>query len=255
MNGGIYLSAVPYICFQILKMMKSNYAYKLFCVMFSMCLAVSPVFAQDATTTTKEASIDDLPIKPLRLPALQEVGGSPFFTLDYHMATVQMKNDIAVSNIPVKFNTYSNVMMVQKDGQEMKLESFETVSYDEADADGNIKHYIFGQGFPEVDKQTDHSIYQVVSTGPKVQLLKYYFQKVEDAATLGDYSRKEIVTKEQLYVYVPGGAIKAIKASKKDLAEALPALSDKIEEVVKANSLKMKSESDIALVIEALNKP
>lgn len=236
-------------------MIKRNLSLKLAAMIGGFFLFSAPVLAQDPNGTTKEASIDDLPVKPLRLPALSEVNGSPFFSADYRMATVKLKNDIAVPNIPVKFNTYNNVMMVQKDGQEMKLESFETVAWDETNADGELKHIVFGQGFPEVDKQTDHSIYQVISSGPKVQLLKYYFQKVEDAATLGDYSRKEIVTKEQLYIYVPGGAIKAIKASKKDLAEALPAFTDKIEELVKANSLKMKSESDIVTVVEALNKP
>lgn len=236
-------------------MIKRNLSLKLAAMIGGFFLFSAPVLAQDPNGTTKEASIDDLPVKPLRLPALSEVNGSPFFSADYRMATVKLKNDIAVPNIPVKFNTYNNVMMVQKDGQEMKLESFETVAWDETNADGELKHIVFGQGFPEVDKQTDHSIYQVISSGPKVQLLKYYFQKVEDAATLGDYSRKEIVTKEQLYIYVPGGAIKAIKASKKDLAEALPAFTDKIEELVKANTLKMKSESDIVTVVEALNKP
>ena len=80
-------------------------------------------------------------------------------------------------------------------------------------------------------------------------------QKVEDAATLGDYSRREIVTTEQFYIYVPGGAIKRIKGGKKDFAEALPDLSVKINEFVAANSLKLKSEGELTMLVEALNKP
>jgi hypothetical protein len=94
-----------------------------------------------------------------------------------------------------------------------------------------------------------------VSSGSKVQLLKYVSQKVEDVATLGDYSRRELVLSEQLYVYVPGGNIKRIKASKKDLVEALPAMSAKIDEIASANNLKLKNEAEIAVVVEALNKP
>ena len=202
-----------------------------------------------------EASIDDLQVKPMRLPALQEVGGSPFFSPDYIPASVHIKNDVTVTDVPVKFNIYSNAMMVRKDGQEMKLESFDIVSYDEAGTDGSVKNYKFRQGYPEIDNHTPESIYQVISMGPKVHLLKYLSQKVEDAATLGDYSRREIITTEQLYIYVPGGSIKRIKASKQAIVDALPSLSAKIDEIASANNLKLKSEADIILLVEALNKP
>ena len=91
--------------------------------------------------------------------------------------------------------------------------------------------------------------------GTKVQLLKFLSQKVEDTPTLGDYSRKEIVTTQQLYIYTPNGEIKRIKASKQSLVEALPSLSAKIDEVVTANKLNLKSEADITELVEALNKP
>jgi hypothetical protein len=80
-------------------------------------------------------------------------------------------------------------------------------------------------------------------------------QKVEDAATLGDYSRKELVTTEQLYLYVPGGAMKKVKSVKKDLAEVLPAMASKIDEIVSANNLKLKNENEISQLVESLNRP
>lgn len=115
--------------------------------------------------------------------------GFTFFNPEYKLAIVQLKNDIAVANIPVKLNVYNNVMMVKKDGVDMKLETFQTVSYNETGRDGSEHNVAFGKGFPEVDKHNEYSIYQVLSDGPKMQLLKYLFQKVEDAATLGGCSR------------------------------------------------------------------
>lgn len=208
------------------------------------------------TGNTREGNIDDLEVNPINLPALQEVGGSLFLTSDYLAATVQTNKDKIVKEIPVRFNIYNNAMMVKMDdGQEMKLESFRFVTYDINGSDGVVKHIQFQQGLPEVDNHNERSVYLVVSSGPKVQLLKYLFQKVEDAATLGDYSRRELVITEQLYIYVPGGTIKRIKASKKDLVEALPAMSAKIEEIATANNLKLKNEAEIVVLIEALNKP
>ena len=175
-------------------------------------------------------------------------------TPDYKPAVV-LVGDKYVNAVPVKFNIFNNAIMVQKGGQDMKLEFFEQVSYDVTNTDGTVKHFVFRAGYPEIDKNSDKTIYQVLSMGPKAHLLKLITQKVEDVNTLGDYSRREIVSSEEFYIYVPGGSIKKIKPGKKDLVAALPELSGKIEEIASANNLKLKTESDITLLIEHLNKP
>lgn len=217
-------------------------------------MAVSSVFGQASPET--EASIDDLKVSPIRIPALQEISGSPFLTTDYINATIHLKDNKYVADIPVKFNIYNNFIMVKMDdGQELKLDNFKSVTWDEKGDDGTVKHYEFAMGYPEIDRHSDRAVYQVLSAGPNAHLLKYISQKVEDANTLGDYSRRELVKSEQLYLYVPGKDIKKIKASKKDIAEALPAFASKIEEIAASNNLKLKSESEIVTLVEALNKP
>ncbi|MEO6611499.1 MAG: hypothetical protein ABIT05_05180 [Chitinophagaceae bacterium] len=236
-------------------MIKSSYALKLFPALFLFAFLTLNANAQNAGET-QPGTIDDLKTSTLKIPALQEISGSPFLTTDYNMATIQTSTNKIVTDVPVKFNIYSNAVMVKMDdGQELKLEDFKVVSYDETAADGTVKHFRFEQGLPEVDNHSEKSVYQLVSSGSKVQLLKYVSQKVEDVATLGDYSRRELVLTEQLYVYVPGGTIKRIKASKKDLLEALPSMSAKIDEIASANNLKLKNEAEIAVLVEALNKP
>lgn len=211
---------------------------------------VGAAFAMQAQNGT----IEDLEVRPMRLPALAEVGGSPFMTNDYQTGSVIVGDDKTVPNVPVKFNIYSNAIMVQKNGEEMRLESFKLVSYAE-NVNGQVKQVMFGQGYPEIDNHTGKSVYQVLSMGPKVHLLKFLSQKVEDAPTLGDYSRREIVTSQQLYIYTPGGEIKRIKASKQSVAEALPGFSKQIDEAISANKLNLKNESAIAELVEVLNRP
>ena len=173
---------------------------------------------------------------------------------DYRMGYILFNADRTVTNVPVKFNIFNNLIMVQRDGDELKLETFDLVSYDETLADGAIKHFIFKQGYPEIDNRPATAVYQVLSYGPKLHLLKFLTQKVEDAATLGDYSRREIVTTQQLYVYVPGGEIKKIKAGKGGIAEALPSLAARAEEITKSKSLNLKNENDLILLADELNK-
>jgi hypothetical protein len=227
-------------------MKRKNYAAKFLLTGF--------LFASTLVVNAQDATIEDLNVKPMNLPALAEVGGSPFLTTDYKPASVTLGENKSVANVPVKFNIYSNAIMVQKNGEELRLESFVYVSYDET-IDGQVKHVVFGQGYPDVDNHTGKSVYQILSKGPKVHLLKYISQKVEDAPTLGDYSRRELVKVEQLYIYTPGGEIKRIKASKQSVVDALPALSTQIDQVVSSHKLNLKSESAIAELVEALNKP
>jgi hypothetical protein len=214
-------------------MIKFNLSVRILLCSFSLSLFVSAIHAQSApdAAVVRTAGLEELQVKPLRLPALQEVGGSPFLTTDYQTGLVTLA------------------------GNRIVLESFQSVSYPVIYNDGSAKQVLFRQGYPDIDNHTDKSVYQVLSMGEKVQLLKYMTQKVEDAATLGDYSRRELVTTQQLYIYTPGGEIKKIKASKQSLVEALPAYSAKIEEVVNSNKLNLKNEAGITELVQALNRP
>ena len=219
----------------------------------------SPESTQDQVIAGgQNASIDELPLKPFRLPALSDVGGSPFLTEDFVSATVDLGQGRIVKDVLVKFNAFNNNILVQKEGKELKLDIFELVSYSQMDNRGIDKQYVFKAGYPAIDNQNENAIYQVLSMGPSVHFLKYISQKVEDVITLGDYSRREIVTTEHYYVYTPGGNIvklKSMKSGKQSLMEALPALASRIEEIASTKNLRLKSESDISLLVEALNHP
>lgn len=244
----------PYICAQIFFMQLKNGIFISVLALSAICSkaqeapAATPGQEQSATGT-----FNDLDLQPLRLPALTDIGGSVYLTPDYRVATIQLSGGRTVPGIAVKFNVYNNAMVVQRSSGDMKLESFVSVSYDETTANGT-KHMVFKQGYPDADNHSSSSVYQVLAEGPKVHLLKYLTQKVEDAPTLGDYSRRELVTTQQLYIYTPGGEMKKISTGKKVIAEGLPAFSAAAEEIVKAKGLNLKNESDLVVLIEELNK-
>lgn len=218
---------------------------------FGLALMISIHSFSQSENDMQPAGLSDLMVQPITLPALQEIGGSPYLVSEYQNASIEISDKRIVKTVPVKFNLFNNAVMVMKDGKEMKLELFETITF----TDPNNRTVILKQGYPEIDNHNDRSVYQVLSMGTKVHLLKFYTQKIEDVTTLGDYSRREIVTTQQLYVYTPGGAIKKIKASKQSIADALPGLSSKIDEVVSTNKLNLKSEAAITELVEALNRP
>gem|GEM_PF-952976 len=206
-----------------------------------------------------QGTMEDLPAKPFRMPSLMDVGGSsPFLTPEYRQGSVELGQGRVVSNVPIKFNTFNNAIMVIREGQELKLEFFESVYYNEPDHSGKQVKQLFRAGYPEIENHSENTIYQVLSMGPKLHLLKFIDQKVEDVPTLGDYSRREIVTNEHYYLYVPGVGIKRIKnlkSSRQSILEVLPDLGDRVAKIAAARKLKLKSESDIAILVEELNKP
>ena len=228
----------------------------------SSCVYISSYSQQSSDTVAtriEEGTISDLPAKPFRMPSLSDVGGSsPFLSSEYRLGSVELGQGRVVNNVPLKFNSFNNALMVQRDGQELKLEFFEFAYYTDVDGNGGTKQFMFKGGYPEINGHNENAIYQVLSMGPKVHLLKFIAQKVEDMPTLGDYSRREIVTTEEFYVYVVGGEmkkIKSLKSGKQSLQEALPEFSSKIDEISIARKLKLKTESEISIVVEELNKP
>lgn len=235
--------------------LKLSFTILLFCALVFVSKGqVTSETAPDQNGNNEAPGINDLQLRPIRLPGLQEVGGSPFMKNEYVLGIVQVSPEKTILNVPVKFNIFNNAVMVQKDGQDLKLESFELVTYYETGNLGEIKYVNFKKGYPEIDNHTGANVYQVLAFGPKLHLLKYLSQKVEDAPTLGDYSRREIVTTQQLYIYIPGGEIKRIKTGKKSIIEALPSMALEIEEAIKAGDLSMKSENDLIELVKALNK-
>ena len=226
----------------------------LFFAAFQITLLAQPGSVPDQTTGSAELNINDLPLRSVNIPTLTDIGGSIYLTNEFIPATIRLKDGGVVKNIPVKFNIYNNAVMVRKDGSEQKIESFEEVTYAIYSNSGEANAFVFRQGYPDIENHNVNSVYQVIADGAKAQLLKYISQKVEDAPTLGDYSRRELVKSQQLYIYLPGGDIKKISLGKKALASFPDVLAVPSEEIVKAKSLNLKNESAIITLVQELNK-
>lgn len=190
----------------------------------------------------------------LRLPNMENVDGSPYFDNQYHSARIKTKSGFDTTGVAIKFNVYGNEIIFLNKGVELALDSVELVSYADFE-NGQITEFIFQSGFPAFEGQNSNTIYRVLAAGPKVQLLKHYTKRLEDVKSMGEYNKKEFVLKEQLYIYSPTTGIKKVKADKKALQEAFPEFAEKMELVVTEKKLKLKKESDLALLIEELNKP
>jgi len=211
--------------------------------------------AQLATTNVGGSSMMTVSARGgLRLPNMENVDGTPYLDNEFHSASVRTKSGFDTSGVKVKFNAYGNEIIFLQDGIELALDDFEMVSYPKLQ-NGAISQVVFKTGFPKIDNLNDNTVYQVLASGSKIYLLKHISKKLEDLKTMGDYNRKEFVTREQLYIYSPSLGIKKIKADKKALIALFPELTEKIESVIEEKGLSIRKENNLITLIEELNKP
>lgn len=189
-----------------------------------------------------------------KLPEFATTEGSPFLHSEYNTAFVRVKSGFTSGNVQVKFNIYGNEIIFIQNGNEMALDSVDFVSYTTMGKNGDIETIKLKTGFPAVNGHSTSSIYQLLDSGTKVQLLKYSFQKTEEVRRFGETTHKEFVTYQELYVNSTSGGMKKIKTDLKSLQEALPEYAAQLDKIVNEKKLKIKRESDLILLIEELNK-
>ena len=121
------------------------------------------------------------------------VEGFPFLHNGCNLAFVRVRSGFSASGVQVKFNIYSNEIIFIKDGNEMALDSVDFASNTAIGKKGEPELINLKTGFPEIDGNTSNTIYQVLDSGSKIQLLKYYSQKLEDVRRLGETILRDLL--------------------------------------------------------------
>ncbi len=189
----------------------------------------------------------------LKLPAFENVSGSPFLHPEYNLAYVRVKSGFASNGVMTKFNIYGNEVIFSQNGNELALDSLDYVVYTAVNKNGTVETIKLKSGFPPIGSNTAQTIYQLLDSGSRVQLLKYHYQKIGEVKSMGSAPAKEFVSYHELYVNTPSGGIKRIKADINSLKEALPEFADQIEKIVNEKKLKLKKEADLIQLIHELN--
>lgn len=189
----------------------------------------------------------------LKLPSFENMEGSPFLHPEYNLAQVRVQTGFTAASVMVRFNIYGNEVIFIQNGSELALDSVDFVSYTSVGKNGVVETIKLKTGFPAIGTNTKQTIYQLLDSGAKVQLLKYHYQKVGELKSMGAAPRKEFITFQELYINTPLGGMKKIKADLKSLQEALPEYAEQIEKIVSEKKLKLKKESDLILLIAELN--
>jgi hypothetical protein len=182
----------------------------------------------------------------------EDVEGSPYFIDDFMYANITSSKGTVYENLKTKIDLYSNeVHLIGADHKQIIAQ------------DGLIKDillidsstgtaYQFRTGFPSIDKNTENSIYRVLSDGA-VQLLKFSKKEISEAKdVMSGEVKKEFVQRDDYYVF-QNGEIKKLKKDKDFILALMQDEKDKIDGYLKDKKMNFKNIEAIILLFTYYN--
>ena len=185
-----------------------------------------------------------------------DIAGSPFINADWIPAKITLMKGKEIGPLLVKLNIESNKLyFIDTAGKELIapegiVKKIDFINYYSKDS----TRYIFKSGYPNIDKQNENYLYQVLTEG-KIELLAKKFKYIRtiknelSGETIKDFVDGAIT----LYVY----SFDNIQPFQSKMDFVISLLIDKQEEVntfINANKINLKKTSDLIKLFGYYNK-
>lgn len=207
-----------------------------------------------ASTNMFEMNAYDISGKPLasKGPAME---GSPMLNSNWGRGLVKFRNGNWVSDVELQYNIRENELYFRKDNQIFSfvdtVQEF-ILAYEE---EGVPHSVLYRSGYPSIGKNKSLQFFEVVQDGANLQLLKLTIKVLIEKNSYGRGKEKEYKDSFQWYVFnLKKREITRIKKDKSSLQQALPDYAERIELLAKENGYKLRTEEEIAELINLLNR-
>jgi hypothetical protein len=224
---------------------------------FFVCLVTSgqttpadrPVTGQ--TNWGNQLIIADKNGRPFK-PGYDQIIGSPFYLDDWTNAVVTSAIISDTGVIKVKFDLYNQDLHYLKPDNDILIVSKGFINaFRLLDSAGTVIAS-FRSHFPEIDKQSSNTYYQVVVDG-KAQLLKLITKKVIELKNdISGEATKEFTTYQTDYVYKEG-VIKSFKKDKEFVLALFTDQQEKINSYLASKKLNFRNLDDVAGLFKFYN--
>lgn len=178
------------------------------------------------------------------------IEGTPFLDKEEQIGTVLFTNGKLTKDVHLKFDMLNNKIYFVRDGTIMEF--IDTVKdFYLQYKDNNTVGVVYRNGFPQIDRNTAATYYELLADG-KVSLLKHRYKVVTEYKEYSTASKKRYDERSQLYAALPGDRIIRIRKDRKFLMDAMPEYADKIKTIT--DKLKLKSDESLIALFQELNK-
>lgn len=193
--------------------------------------------------------------KPLTRNKGVEAEGTPLLNTVWANGEVHLKNGQRFRNVPLQFNLMEGELYFNKEGNLFQFaEPVLQFSFTYTEV-GQTQNVLFRSGYPAADKKGVHTLYQVVTEGDKVQLLKHISKKVIDVYEYSSPGKKKFFTTEELFLYDVGTKkMISIKKTKGAPGTWLPAYSARLTQLLENKKASTLTQKDWEVIVAALNQ-
>lgn len=183
------------------------------------------------------------------------VKGTIYYHDEMHSGYVTLDDGRSAKDVPIRYNLYSHQVSYTENGVEMELDKSAPVhefGYKYV-KDDEQKSVLFRSGYPAIGGNNGRTFYEVVVDG-KILLLKFVTKKLLEERTELGALQKVFIDTESWYIYNTADKnMVEIKKNKNGLMEALPQYAAQIKSIIDAKKLKLKSDSDWAVLLNELS--
>ena len=186
--------------------------------------------------------------QPLTTKNVYGVEGTPYLS-DVYLPGRLTIDGTKYSNVSIKLNLEKNIVFFEKEGMEMIPTGSVSVVEFVDPASGTTK--VFKNGFPDINKNTALTFYQVLDSG-KATLLKHFFITYRESRTYGEATTvKRYEQIKNYYIFINNSLVQVKK--NESVLDVLKDKKDDVEKYISANKLKMTREEDLRAVIAYYN--
>jgi hypothetical protein len=188
----------------------------------------------------------------IKRSVVEQATGTPYFKDEWSYATVITKTGVVKDSVKIKMHLQANEIHYQKDANTIVI--IDTGIVKKVTLLNSIENIVFESGFPEIDKNTYHTFYRVLSSGKYTLLCfieKVYKQSKNEYSNEQTNEFKEYLT----YYAFSKGSIQKINPKKgiKGIGELIEEIDRNKMETFVVNQ-KGKSEKDWIAFFNYINE-
>jgi hypothetical protein len=192
--------------------------------------------------------------RPLTSKSRKEIKGSPMLNDNWGKGTIKFRNKKVFENALLRFNLFSNKLFYKVDDMELAIIdpiSEFSFSYEENNEQHSV---VFRNGYPGNTTDPGEVFYQVLSEGPRFQLLKHSYKTVQDYYEYGSAPTKIFRYASELFIYDAKMQTLKLVKNKQPLTESVPVLTAELAGTDNPFG-KFRSEKDLINLMNKLNNP
>jgi hypothetical protein len=192
--------------------------------------------------------------KPFASSDYSDISGSPFINKDWRNCTIKLNDGRYFGDVPVKVNILNQSLHYKPIGggeREVSKGIITEVQMPDTSANAVITTRLFRTGFSSIDKNDEHTFYEILDSG-KVELLLWRAVKVTETKIIGVGTEKEYQSSQDYYINLDSNLVKCKKSSS-FFIELFADKKDQVKKYIDENNLKCKSEKDFGRIVRFYN--